>query len=104
MFQAPAAGGSSSKRQVASDVEAKEGDIAIFHDIVAPFEPYLAPFPGRGIGSGRDQVIVGDDLRLDEAALDVAVDDAGGFGRLRSLPDGPGAHLRIARGEEGDEV
>src|SRR5437870_11764830 len=104
MFQAPSAGGSTRRRQPASDIEAEESDIPILHDVVASFEPDLPAFPCRRVGSRRDQVIVSDDLRLDEATFDVAVDDAGGLGRLRSLPNRPGAHFRIARGEEGDEV
>src|SRR5207247_1898434 len=83
MFQTPSAGGSSRRRQPASDIEAEESDVPIFHDIVASLEPDLPTFPGHRVGSRRDQVIVGDDLRLDEATLDVAVDDAGGLGRLR---------------------
>src|SRR5712691_12233031 len=104
MFQAPAAGGSSRRRQAASDSEAEEADIAILHDIIAPFEPHLSAFPSGGVGSRGDEVIVGNDLRLDEAALDVAVDDTGGLGRLRPLANGPGPHLRIARRQEGNEV
>src|SRR2546429_7549695 len=72
--------------------------------VAAPPDPDLPTSPGRRGGPRRDQVIVGDDLRLDEATFDVAVDDAGGLGRLRSLPNRPGTHFRIARGEEGDEV
>ncbi len=104
MFHAPVAGGSTRRRQAVSDVEAEEADIAILHDIVAPLEPHLSAFPRRGIGSRGDEVFVGNDLRLDEAAFDIAVDDAGRFRRLRPLADGPGPHFRITRGEEGDEV
>src|ERR1700732_2162173 len=104
MFQAPLAGGSSSRRQAVSDVEAKEGDIAILHDIVAPLEPHLPALAGRRVRSRCDQVIVGDDLRLDKPTFDVAVDHAGSLGRFRPLSNGPRADLRIAGGEEGDEV
>src|ERR1700694_3214602 len=103
MFQAPAAGASTSRRQ-ASDIEAKETDGAIFHHVVASVEAHFAPFPSRGVGSSRDEVVVGDDLRLDEPTLDVAVDHAGGLGGLRALANRPGPDLWIARGEEGDEV
>src|SRR5207248_233964 len=104
MFQAPAAGGSSSRRQVASDVEAEETDIAILHEIVAPFEPHLSAFPSGGVGSRSDQVIVGDDFRLDEPAFDVAVDHTRCLRRLRPLANRPGTDLRIARREEGDKI
>src|SRR5437867_6970570 len=102
MFQAPFAAGSKTIRQ--SDIEAEQADIPILDDIVAALEPHLAPLPSRRIGSRRDQIIVGDDLRLDEATFDVAVDHAGGLGRFRSVPDYPGHNLRIARGVEGDRT
>ncbi len=49
-------------------------------------------------------VIVGNDLRLDETTLDVAVDDAGRLGGLRALANRPGAYLGVARGQESDEI
>src|ERR1700704_3475599 len=98
MFQAPLAGGSSSRRQVASDVEAEEAYIAILHDIVAPLEPHLSAFPSGGVGSRRDQVVVGDDFRLDKATLEVGVDHAGGLGCFGTLPNRPGPHLGLAGG------
>src|SRR5436305_14792309 len=99
MFQAPFAAGSKTTRQ--SDIEAEQADIPILDDIVAALEPHLAPLPSRGIGSGRDQLIVGDDLRVNEATFDVAADHAGGLGRFRSVPNGPPTHLLTARREEG---
>src|SRR5207245_9110155 len=103
MVQAPLDGLSSSSRQP-SDVEAEERDIAVLHDIVAAFEPHLPAFASGGVGSRRHQVIVGNDLRLDEAALDVAVDDARGFRCPGPLANRPGPHLRIACGEERHEI
>src|SRR6266581_2139811 len=102
MFQAPLAGLSSSSRQP-SDVEAEERDIAVLHYVVAAFEPHLSAFPSRGVGSRRDEVIVGDDLGLDEPTLDVAVNDARGFGRPGPLANRPGPHLGIAGSQKGDE-
>src|SRR3989442_2045083 len=104
MFQAPSAGGSCSRRQPASDVEAEERDIPILYDVVASLEPDLPSFPGRRVGSGRDQITVGDNLRLDKAAVNVAVDHAAGLERLRPLPNRPVADLRIARVQECDKV
>src|SRR4029077_7812393 len=72
--------------------------------IVAPFEPHLPTFPGRGVRARRDQVVVGDDLRLDEATFDIAVDHARCLGRFRALTDGPGPDLGITGREERDEV
>src|SRR2546428_8158652 len=62
-----------------SDIEAEKAHVAVFHNVVAAFEPHLSAFPSRGVWSRRDEVIVGDDLGLDEATLDVAVDDARSF-------------------------
>src|SRR2546426_7851101 len=103
MSQAPRAGASTSRRQP-SDVEAEERAIAILHHIVAAFEPHLTAFPSGGVGPRRDEVIVGDDLRLDEPTLDVAVDDARGFGRPGPLAKRPGPYLRIAGGHKRDKV
>src|SRR5438874_11377316 len=103
MFHAPLAGASTSRRQP-SDVEAEERDIAVLHYILAAFEPHLSAFSSGGVRSRRDEVIVGDDLRLDEPALDVAVDDARGLRCPGPLANRPGPHLRIAGGQKGHEV
>src|SRR5260370_10526681 len=103
MFQGPAAGASTSRRQV-SDIEPEEGDVPILHHVVAPFEPCFAPFPRRRRGPSRDQVIVGDDLCLDETTLDVAVDGTSRLGGLRALANRPGAYLWVARSQESDEI
>src|SRR5438132_10839888 len=100
MFQAPVADGSSSRRQAESDVEAEERDITVLHDIVAPFEPHPPTLPGGGVRTRRDQVIVGNDLRLDEATFDIAMDHASSLGRFGALTDGPGPDLGIAGREE----
>src|SRR5690348_17810773 len=49
-------------------------------------------------------VLVRDHLGADEAALDVAVDLAGGLERGGPAADGPCAALVLARGEKADEV
>ena len=58
---------------------------------------------GLGLGhrAGGDQVVVRDDLGLDEAALEVGVDDAGGLRGGRALADRPGARLLRAGGQVG---
>ena len=48
---------------------------------------------GLGHRAGGDQVVERDDLGLDEAALEVGVDDAGGLRRGRALADRPRARL-----------
>ena len=49
--------------------------------------------------STRLTYLEGHDLGLDEAALKVLVDHAGGLRGLAALLDGPGAHLGVAGGE-----
>ena len=56
---------------------------------------------GRGHRAGGDEVVEGDDLGLDEAALEVGVDDTGGLGSGRALADRPGAGLLGAGGQVG---
>ena len=57
-----------------------------------------------GLGAELDEVLPPDDLGLDEAALEVGVDDARRLGRLGAALDGPGAALVGAGREERDEV
>ena len=51
----------------------------------------------------RDEVVGAHHLGPDEAALEVGVDGARGLGGARPGPDGRGAALVLAHGEEGDE-
>ncbi|GAB3815905.1 hypothetical protein GCM10027605_64060 [Micromonospora zhanjiangensis] len=57
----------------------------------------LDPDPAGGLRGGHrtgvHQVLVRDDLGLDEAALEVGVDDPGGLRRGRADRDGPGPGL-----------
>src|SRR3984893_14235937 len=103
MFHAPWAAGSSRRRQ-RSDIETEETDVPVLDGVVASLEAYLAAFAGCQVGARGDQVIEGDDLRLDEATLDVAVDHPGGFRRRRPLANGPGPHLRRSPRQEGHQV
>src|SRR5205814_320744 len=45
------------------------------------------------------ELVPADDLRLDEAALEIRVDHAGRLGRSRAFLDHPGAALVLAGGE-----
>src|SRR5207245_2741084 len=58
------------------------------------------PPPGRR----AHEVVEGDDLGADEAALDVGMGLARRLLRARAAPDGPGPALVLARGQEGDEA
>src|SRR5258707_10216393 len=60
--------------------------------------PYTTLFRSLEHRAGGHQVVVGDDLGLDEAALEVGVDDAGGLGSGGPLADRPGAGLLGAGG------
>src|SRR5579875_1173686 len=63
-----------------SDVEAEFDHVPVPHDVVLALHAGLAQRSDGGHRSGRHQVGVADDLGLDEAPLEVGVDDAGGFG------------------------
>src|SRR4051794_37737964 len=60
-----------------SHVEAELHDVAVGHDVVLALHPHPARCLGGVHRPGLDQVVVGDDLGLDEAAPEVGVDDAG---------------------------
>ena len=76
-------------------------DVAVAHDVVLAFDAGLARGAGGGHGARRDQVVVGDHLGLDEAPLEVAVDDAGRLRCRGAGLDRPGPGFLRARGEEG---
>src|SRR3546814_3583398 len=73
-------------------------------DVVRAPGAQLAGLLGAGLAAAADEVVVGDGLGADEAALEVGVDDAGGLRRPAVALHGPGARLLRADGEEGDEV
>src|SRR6478736_61205 len=64
-------------------VKPKLNDVAVAHDVVLAFDAGLAGGAGGGQRADRDEVVVGDYLGLDEAALEVGVDDAGRLRRRR---------------------
>src|SRR3954467_2647544 len=82
------------------DVEAELHHVAVAHDVVLALDPRLAGGAGGGHGAGGDEVVVADDLGLDEAALEVGVDDAGGFRRGGTPADRPGPRLLGPCGKE----
>ena len=71
-------------------------DIAILHHVFLPLGAHQPLVARRLHASHPLEVVVGDRLRADEATLEVGVDGAGGFGRLRADGDGPGADLLLA--------
>ena len=54
-------------------------------DIFLAFVARLAGFLGRHFAAERDEVVIGDGLGADEAALEIGVDDAGRLRRLGAL-------------------
>ena len=58
----------------------------------------------RLLAAEADEVVIGDGLGADEAALEIGVDDAGRLRRLGAARDGPGAHFLRAGGEIGDQA
>ena len=81
------------------DVEAELHDVAVLHDVVLALHAGLALGARLGDRAGGDEVGERDDLGLDEAALEVGVDDARGLRGLPALVDRPRARLLRAGGE-----
>src|SRR4051812_15432771 len=84
----------------ASHVEAELHHVAVLHHVVLALDPRLTAGTRFGHRTGVDQVLVRDHLGLDEALLEVGVDDPGCLGRRGALPDRPGPGLFGTSGEE----
>ena len=85
-------------------VEQEVDDVAVLHHVLLAFAADLALGLGGGHGANGLQILEGDDLGPDEAALEVGVDLASGLGSLGAPLDGPGAALVSARGQEGHQA
>src|ERR1700730_9303398 len=83
------------------DIEPKVHHIALFDHVLLALQPQLARLLGARLPLERNEVIVGNDLRPDEAALEVRMDDAGRLRRGRPRVHRPGAHLFDAGREIG---
>ena len=57
-------------------IETELHDVAVLHNVVLTFLADLAVVAGLGHGAGGIKVLEGDDLGLDEALLEVGVDNA----------------------------
>ena len=79
-------------------------DVAVLDDIVLALGAHPARLLGAGLAAVADEILIGDGLGADEAALEIGVDDAGGLGRLGAFLDRPGARFLGAGGEEGDQM
>ena len=67
------------RQRSASDIEAEIDHVAVLDDIVLALAAEQSLFPGGGHAAALDHVVIGDNLRPDEAPLDVRVDLAGGL-------------------------
>ena len=92
------------KARLCLHVESEERDVAVLHDVVLALAAHKALFLGGGHAAAGLEVVEGDYLRADEAALEVGVNLPGGLGGLGAPGDGPGPDLVAAAGEEADEA
>src|SRR6266540_4680349 len=81
---------------------AEVDDIAVQHHVILPFQAQVAVFAARRQRSAREKVLVPDDFRTDEPALNVCMDFAAGILRVRAARNGPGAILIFSDREERD--
>ena len=82
------------------DVEAEDHHVAVLHHVILALHAQASRLLGTLLPTEGHIVVVTDGLGLDEAALEVGVDDAGRLGRLRSDADGPGTDLLRTGREE----
>src|SRR6266851_4717110 len=80
--------------------ESEVDDVAVLDRVLLAFEANLAVVAAGGHRAAGNQMIVGDDLRADEPARDVAVNFPGGELRLRVARNRPGPALVLADREE----
>ena len=78
--------------------------VAVPHDVILPFNRELPGFSAARLAAEGDQVLPPNHFRLDEATLEVGVDDAGCLGSRGATLDGPCPHLHLARRKERDET
>src|SRR5437879_6095967 len=95
MFSAPVAGGSTIRSQTGVgptgllEVEPEDGGFAILKNVLLALDPHLAQGARLGPAAGVDKLLPTDDLGLDEAALEVAVDGPRRLRRARAATNRP---------------
>src|SRR5205823_13028369 len=77
-------------------VEEEVDDVAVLDEVVLAFHAHRSLALRRGLGAVAKKLLPADDLRLDEAALEVGVDDARRLGGPEALADHAGAALVLA--------
>jgi hypothetical protein len=86
------------------DVEFEEEDVAILDYIFFAFGTEKACFFNSLLAAVLEEVVGGVAISLDEAALEVGVDDSSSSRGFSAALDGPGADLLHTSREVGDEV
>src|SRR5205823_4991935 len=86
------------------DVEAEMHDVAVAHHVLLAFDRELARVAALRFAAEAHEVLPPDDLRLDEALLEVGVDDAGRLRRARADHGRPRADLGLAGREEREQA
>src|SRR5215472_6844510 len=82
------------------DIEAEMHHVAVADDVFATFEPHLTGFLSALLALVLDVVGIGDDLRANEALLEIGVNYARGLRRGAALANGPRAHFLRAGGKK----
>ena len=91
-------------RACCSNVEKEVDNVAVLHDILLTLRTDQPLGLGIGHGTAILQILKGNHLGADKAALKVGVDFTGGLRGLGALFDGPGAALILAVGQERDKA
>src|SRR5215472_4344819 len=88
----------------ASNGESKIDDIAVLDDILLAFQAQFSFVPSLAFAASGDEIVVVNHFGADEAALEIAVDAAGGAWCAVATADGPSLHLVLPHGKERDQV
>src|SRR5947208_8993933 len=67
--------------------KAEMDNVAVLNDVLFPFEAKLSCLLALGFASKGDEILIGNHLGTDEAALDVTVDFSCSFPSVGSLRD-----------------
>src|SRR5579875_1521764 len=92
------------RTHLASNVEPEGNHVALLHDVVLAFAAHLACRTQRLHRAIADVVIVADDLRTDESALEVAMDPARRLGCFGPPGNRPRANLLLPGRQERHEA
>src|SRR6185437_150770 len=94
----------SSRSPKSSNIEFEKEDVPIFDDVFLAFGTEQAFFLDRLLAAEGEEVVGRVAVGLDEAFLEVRMDDAGRARGFGATPDSPGANFLHAGCEVGDEI